>query len=71
MNSSPPKRLTLTRVAGEGRQPLRDGVDQAVADRMTERVVDALEVVEVEHGEAAAGGRGRRPAMASTTISWK
>ncbi len=53
MNSSPPKRLTLTAVAGKRRQALRHRIDQPVADRMAERVVDALEVVEVEHGEAA------------------
>ena len=44
----------LDRVAGEGGKPFGDGIDQAVADRMAERIVDALEVVEVEHGQAAA-----------------
>ena len=44
----------LDRIAGEGREPLRDGVDQAVADGMPERIVDALEVVEIEHRKAAA-----------------
>ena len=38
----------------EAGQPLGHAIDQAVADRMAERVVDALEVVEVEHGERAA-----------------
>ena len=54
MNSSPPKRLTLMRVDGKAGQPFGDAVDQAVADRMAERVVDALEVVEVEDDERAA-----------------
>ena len=44
----------LDGIAGEGGEPLRDGVDQPVADGMPQRVVDALEVVEIEHGEAAA-----------------
>ena len=29
-------------------QPLRDGADELVADRMAERVIDVLEVVEVD-----------------------
>ena len=54
MNSSPPKRLTLMRSVGEGGELLGHGVDQAVADRMAERVVDALEIVEVEDDQRAA-----------------
>lgn len=38
---------------GNGGKPLGNGVDQAVADRMAKRVVDALEIVEVEHRQAA------------------
>ena len=70
MNSSPPKRLTLTVSLAKDGQPLGDGVDQSVADRMAERVVDALEVVEVETASPQSG-RGRRSAMDSPTISWK
>ena len=43
----------LDRVAGKGGKPFGDGVDQAVADRVAERIVDALEIVEVEHRQAA------------------
>ena len=50
----------LDRVRREAGQPLGHAVDQAVADRMAERVVDALEIVEVEHGERAACAHGRR-----------
>ena len=53
MNSSPPKRLTVMRIAGEGRKPFGDRIDQSVADRVAERVVDALEVVEIENGQRA------------------
>ena len=53
MNSSPPNRLTLMLSDCEVGQPLGDAIDQAVADRMAKRVVDALEIVEVEHGESA------------------
>ena len=43
-------------VAQAGAEPLRHGLEQFVADRMAERIVDALEVVEIEavHGEALA-----------------
>ncbi len=43
-------------LADAGLQPLGDRAQQFVADRMTERVVDLLEVVDVdgEHGKAAA-----------------
>jgi len=48
---------------GEGCQPLGHGIDQAVADGMAERVVDALEIVAVDDREpaqalAVAGGHG-------------
>src|SRR5690606_36631403 len=48
---------------GERRQPLGDRVDQAIADGVAERVVDALEVVEVKGGkatEAVLVARGNR-----------
>src|ERR671925_127630 len=40
-------------VAGKPGQLFRDGVDEAVADGMTERIIDALEVVEIEDDERA------------------
>ena len=43
----------LDAVRCEAGQPFGNAVDQAVADRMAERVVDALEIVEVEHGQRA------------------
>ena len=43
----------LGAVAGKGGKPFGDRIDQPVADRMSERVVDALEVVEVEDGQPA------------------
>ena len=71
MNSSPPKRLTLDPIAAKAASRSADGIDQAVADRMAERVVDALEIVEVEDGEAHRAARDRRPPSISPTISWK
>ncbi len=44
------------------RQPLRDAADQLVADRMAERVVDVLEVIEIDvedrGGRASAANLG-------------
>ncbi len=40
-------------VPGNRRQSFGHGIDQPVADRVAQRVVDALEIVEVEHGQAA------------------
>ena len=65
-----PEAADLDRLAGKGGEPLRDRVDQAVAYRMPQRIVDALEVVEIDHGEAAE--RSRSPVdMVSATSSWK
>ena len=63
-NSSPPRRATVSRSRMQSEQPLGDGPQQRVADRMAERVVDVLEVVEVEavHHELFAPGRARRSA---------
>ncbi len=47
-NSSPPSRATVSPSPDRAADALRDDPEQLVADRMAERVVDALEVVEVE-----------------------
>ena len=47
-NSSPPSRAMVSSSRDRAADALRDGAEQLVADRMAERVVDALEVVEVE-----------------------
>ena len=47
-NSSPPSRATVSLSRDASRQPARDLLQQLVADRMAERVVDALEMVEIE-----------------------
>ena len=46
-NSSPPKRATVSD-AGRCRQPLRHRLQQPVADRVAQRVVDVLEMIEIE-----------------------
>ena len=53
MNSSPPKRLTLAPSPAKCGEPFGDRIDQAVADGMAERVVDALEVIQVKDRQAA------------------
>ena len=55
MNSSPPRRQTWPRLAGDLHQPLADLDQQLVAGRMAERIVDVLEAVEIEQRD-----RGRR-----------
>ena len=61
-NSSPPRRATVSRSPSELLEAVRDLLQQAVARVVAERVVDLLEVVEVDqhHGRgdvrAAAGG---------------
>ena len=47
-NSSPPSRPTRSSGRSRPGQARRDVADQFVADRMTERVVDVLEMVEVD-----------------------
>ena len=61
-NSSPPRRATTSLVADGAHQPGGDAAQQLVADRVAERVVDALEVVEVDehHGDLAGGARLER-----------
>ena len=56
-NSSPPKRATVSAARTQRAQPLGDRDQQLVADRVAERVVDGLEVVEVDeqHRDASAG----------------
>ncbi len=51
MNSSPPRRQTWPRVARDVHQALTDLNQQLVAGRMTERIVDVLEAVEIEQGD--------------------
>ena len=50
-NSSPPKRATVSSGPHAGRQALGHAGEQHVAGRVAERVVDRLEVVEVEEGD--------------------
>ena len=47
-NSSPPSRAARSPVADARPEPVGDGDQQPVAGRVAERVVDDLEVVEVE-----------------------
>ena len=47
-NSSPPKRATVSDAADLSHQPLRHRLEQAVADRVTQRVVHVLEIIEIE-----------------------
>ncbi len=47
-NSSPPTRATVSRIADAVSQAAGDGFQQHVANGMTERVVHALEVVDIE-----------------------
>ena len=56
MNSSPPRRAAVSFVAADAVSRSATAVQQQVADRMAERVVDVLEAVEIEkqHGELAA-----------------
>ena len=61
-NSSPPIRQTQSPARTEREQDLRDLGEDVVAGRVAVDVVDALEVVEVEHHERdRATGRSRRP----------
>ena len=59
-NSSPPSRATRSSPRSSAGQAQRDVADQFVADRMAERVVDVLEVIEIdiEHGGRTAPPRG-------------
>ena len=58
-NSSPPRRAARSVVAQAAAEPLADGDQQVVAGRVTEAVVDGLEVVEVE--EQGRDGPGAVP----------
>ena len=64
MNSSPLSRATRVVRAQRRFQPARDRLQQLVADRVAERVVDDLEAVEVEeqHRGAALGVMALRAA---------
>ena len=61
-NSSPPRRATVSRSPSDCLEAVRDLLQQAVARVVAERVVDLLEVIEVDqhhgrgHVRAAAGG---------------
>ena len=57
MNSSPPRRATVSFGRSACLEPARDGLQQLVAGVVAERVVDDLEAVEVEeqHRGAALG----------------
>ena len=59
-NSSPPKRATMSELAHGGAQPVGDGAQQLVAAGMAERIVDLLELVEIDEvdGERTAAAQG-------------
>ena len=59
-NSSPPKRATVSVGRTMRAQPVGDRGQQPVADRMAERVVDLLELVEIDEQHGAAVERARR-----------
>ena len=60
MNSSPPWRLTVVAGADRVEQATRDRAQEPVAHVMAERIVDGLEVVEVDEQQRdlAAVARG-------------
>src|SRR5690606_41014795 len=43
--------------AGKGGEPLCHGIEQPIADRMAERVIDSLEIVEIDDSECAKADR--------------
>ena len=65
-NSSPPRRATTSSLRTERTSRDGDAAQQLVADRVAERVVDALEVVEVDehHGDLVRAARLERLAHA-------
>ncbi len=76
MNSSPPRRATVSSSRRQAVSRCGDRRQQQVADRVAERVVDVLEAIEVEeqHGELAAPavGAGDRlsDAVARAACGW-
>ena len=54
------KAAHLGSVASEKRQPFGDSTNQAITDGMSERVVDALEVIQVKDRQAAESATDRR-----------
>ena len=59
-NSSPPSRATVSASDTDTLQPLGHRAEQRVADRMAERVVDALEAVEIEEHDGKPVAAGER-----------
>ena len=59
-NSSPPKRATVSVARTMRRSRSATEVSSAVADRMAERIVDLLELVEIDEQHGAAVERARR-----------
>jgi hypothetical protein len=67
-NSSPPKRATVSARAHDAAQPVGDRGQQPVSDRMAERVVDLLELVEIDEQHRAAVESARRAQRAVELI---
>ena len=63
-NSSPPSRAAVSELADQGGQPRRRGHQQLVADAVAHRVVDDLEVVQVDEQHA---GQSCPSALAAAT----
>ena len=66
-NSSPPKRATVSPGPQAGAEPLADGRQELVADRVPEALVDRLEPVEVEEDQ---GDRLVLGLAGSRTAQW-
>ena len=60
-NSSPPRRAKHVGIAQRRAQPLRHLDQQLVAGGMSQPVVDALELVEIEHQHAKGGAVALQP----------
>ena len=69
-NSSPPCRLTVSEARTHSTRRSRDRLQQPVADRVPERVVDVLEAVEVQeqHRDLVLVARGQRDRLADPVV---
>jgi hypothetical protein len=65
VNSSPPRRATVSPGRRQVFEAARDADEQLVADHVAERVVDYLEAVEVEEEDGEEGRRAPRALDAS------
>ena len=70
-NSSPPRRATRSSPRRDAVEPQRDVADQLVADRVAERVVDVLEMVEVDVEHRGGRSAGLTSAMTVSSRSPK